>query len=42
MIHSFFVDRTSAINYMTVGELQQRINGVSEHKFPVRLDGLRP
>jgi hypothetical protein len=33
VIHNFFVDWTSAITYETVDELQQHINGVSEHQF---------
>jgi len=42
VIHNFFMEWTSSINYTTVGELQQHINGVSECKSPVRLDDLRP
>jgi hypothetical protein len=41
-VHTFFVEWTSPINYTTVGELQQHINGVSVRKSPVRLDDLRP
>ena len=33
VIHNFFVDWTSEITYETVDELQQHINGVSEHYF---------
>jgi hypothetical protein len=42
VVHNFFVEWTSSINYTTVGELQQHINGVSERESPVRLDDLRP
>jgi hypothetical protein len=42
VIHNFFVEWKSSINYTTVGELRQHINGVGEHKPPVRLDDLRP
>jgi hypothetical protein len=33
VIHSFFLDGESPITYETVDELQQHINGVSEHQF---------
>jgi hypothetical protein len=33
VIHNFFMEWTSPITYETVDELQQHINGVSEHQF---------
>jgi hypothetical protein len=43
-IRNFFVDWTSAITCNTVDELQQHVNGTSEHQFSgtPTVDDLRP